>query len=213
MKTPLTADRLKQHVHYHGWKYAVLIILSVLAWDLIFQVTAYRPPADKTVHVYIVSGGGQQEAMNAVLEQIRQSRMPEMEDISAVMLMGDDYYGDMQIGTYMAAGEGDLYLLNADRFQSYAGQGAFIPLDDKTALLSAVEAAGIDPAMGMRTESESRQRHLYGIPAKDLKGLRAYGIEPEQLYFCVPQRSENADNAIRLMQLLIERFTENTKTE
>ena len=53
MKTPLTKERLKHHLAYNSWKYLLLVVLCVLGWNLIYTTTAYRPPAEKIVDVYL----------------------------------------------------------------------------------------------------------------------------------------------------------------
>ena len=49
MKTPVNARTVRQHLTYSWWKYALLIILSALAVNLYYTVTAYRVPEDKKV--------------------------------------------------------------------------------------------------------------------------------------------------------------------
>ena len=53
MKTPVNAQTLRQHLTYNWWKYALVIILSALAVNLYYTVTAYRPPEEKKVDFYI----------------------------------------------------------------------------------------------------------------------------------------------------------------
>ena len=60
MKTPLTKERLKHHLAYNSWKYLLLVVLCVLGWNLIYTTTAYRPPVEKIVDVYLCSGYGDQ---------------------------------------------------------------------------------------------------------------------------------------------------------
>lgn len=131
MKTPLTKERLKHHLAYNSWKYLLLVVLCVLGWNLIYTTTAYRPPAEKIVDVYLCSGYGDQEALDAYLENIRQTEMSDMEQMQSIFLSvtNDDYYGAIQLATYVMAGEGDIYLLDKDNFVNYAGQGALIDLE------------------------------------------------------------------------------------
>ena len=71
MKTPLTKERVKHHLTYHSWKYLMLVALSIMGWNLIYTTTAYRPPAEKIVDVYLCASYGDQEALDAYLENIR----------------------------------------------------------------------------------------------------------------------------------------------
>ena len=54
-----------------------------------------------------------------------------MELVSGVTLLAsssDDYYSQMQLTTYIAAGEGDIYFLPSGDFKSFAANGAFLPV-------------------------------------------------------------------------------------
>ena len=53
MKTPVTSVRLKQHLTYNWWKYLLIVLVAVGLVDLVYSVTAYRPPREKTVGFYI----------------------------------------------------------------------------------------------------------------------------------------------------------------
>ena len=141
MKTPVTKERLRQHWNYSWWKYMLLVVLAVIGWNLIYTMTAYRPPAEKKVDFYISGTTGDQTLLDEYLENIRQTEMADMEQMTSVILVSDDYYGTMQLSTYMAAGEGDVYLLDATTFQQYAAAGGLLPLDGEAELIAAAEAA------------------------------------------------------------------------
>lgn len=83
---------------------------------------------------------------------IRQTEMSDMEQMQSIFLSvtNDDYYGAIQLATYVMAGEGDIYLLDKDNFVNYAGQGALIDLEpyiDEGAL----DIKGLDVSAGWRT--------------------------------------------------------------
>ena len=208
MKTPITKDRLRHHFTYNWWLYLLLGVLAVFGWNLIFTTTAYRPPESKKVQWYIASPGLYQEGLNAWMEEVRQSSMPDMELMDSVMLVSDEYYGDMQLSTYIAVGEGDLYLLPADRFQSYASNGCFAALENEEALVSAAEGLGIDLTRGWRTDVEEGSRHLFGIPASNMTGLYAYGVNPQDTYLAVLISGGNIENTVKFLQIALETFTE-----
>ena len=55
--------------------------------------------------------------------------MPEMEQVTASPVsITNDYYGDMMITAWLAAAQGDIYMLSDDMFQRYAPSGAFMDL-------------------------------------------------------------------------------------
>ena len=53
MKTPINAASLKQHLTYCWWKYLLAAVLSVFLVNLIYTVTAYRSPPEKTVSFFV----------------------------------------------------------------------------------------------------------------------------------------------------------------
>ena len=53
MKTPLTRKAIRQHMLYNSWKYLILIVVTLVAWNLIFTMSAYRSPANMIVDLYI----------------------------------------------------------------------------------------------------------------------------------------------------------------
>ena len=206
MKTPITKARLKHHLTYNLWKYALVLIFSLLGWNLIYTTTAYRPPENKKVDVYISASSGDQDAMDAYLENIRQTEMPDMEQMQCVMMntvAAGDYYGTMQLATYIMAGEGDIYLLAKDTFISYAGQGAMLPLEEYVEN-GQLDTRGLDVERGWRVESETGERHLFGIPAESLTGLSQYGMTNlKDTYLCIIAANGNTENAVKLLDILI----------
>ena len=177
-----------------------------LLWNLVFTMTEYRPPAEKVVDLY-VSGFGDQEGLNAWLENVRQTEMPDMEQMLSVFMTNDAVYGNVQLTTYIYAGEGDLYLLSASDFQNMASGSAFMPLEDSAEVLAAADACGINLERGWRTNPETRERHLYGIPAGSLEGFRQFGLDPTDQYLSILVRNGNDENSLKLMQIIIRQLS------
>ena len=123
--------------------------------------------------------------------------------MECVVMTNDPTYGIMQLTAYVAAGEGDVYLLPAENFQSYASSGSLLPLEDAAAVLDHVNAVGLNVDKGWRTESESRERHLYGIPASMLTGLHDYGVIVEDCYLCITVNNGNDENSMKLLGFLV----------
>ena len=144
MKTPVNRKTLTQHLTYSWWKYALLIALAVGLTDLVYAVTAYRAPADKCVEFYVY-GYADTDALDAYMENVRMESMPDMEVMKSQLLLNDNNYGAMQLTTYVAAGEGDLYLLSREEFLSYAASGSLVPLENDTELIAMFDAAALSP--------------------------------------------------------------------
>lgn len=200
MKTPVTSRSLKEHITYNWWKYLLIIAFSIGLVDILYTATAYKPPREKTVSFYVV-GYVNEDSLNAYMENVRETEMPDMESVSATVLLQDDTYTAMQVLTYMAAGEGDLYMLRRDDFLSYAENGSLIPLEEDAELISIFDQAGVSLQSGWRRNAETGETHLYGIPQDKLPGLSQY-IYPQNGYISVVITGANTENAMKFLRIL-----------
>ena len=200
MKTPVTSGKLKQHFTYSWWKYLLIAIAAFGLVDLLYSVTAYRPPRDKTVNLYVY-GYINEPVLTDYLDNTRQAEMADMEQLSYVTLMVDDTYGPMQLMTYMAVGEGDLYLLPREEFLNYAASGALVPLENDSELMDIFNRAGASLQSGWRTETETGETHLYGIPQDKLPGLEQYAYAKDG-FLCQIASGGNQENASRFLRIL-----------
>lgn len=206
MKTPVNAKSIRQHLTYSWWKYALVIILGAVAVNLYFTVTAYRPPADKKIEMYLY-GLGDENGLNSYMASVREEQMPEMEEMSALLLATDATYGPMQLTTYIAAAEGDLYLLPRDQFISFASSGAWLPLEHDAELTNLFTSREISLQSGWRRDAESGESHLYGIPVSKLPGLSQYAAV-ENGFLCILVTNGNDENVLRFLRILCEDMLE-----
>jgi len=134
LRTKLSWHEVRNHLRYQGWLYLLFCVLAFGLTSLVYTQTAYRPPQDRRIDLYIRSSSAELEQVNAFLEPVWRQAVPEMELVNAVLLMSaggaNDYYADMQLVTYIAAAEGDIYMLPSSEFKRFASQGAFVALDD-----------------------------------------------------------------------------------
>ena len=143
--------------------------------------------------------------MNGYMEQVRQTAMPDMEDMSVSIIMPDEMYGDMILSTRIAARECDLYLLPRTQFQNYAAQGAFMPLDVVLPdLIAELEAAGVSLSRGSRTNDELGEKHQYAIPTAAMTELQnLLMVDVSDMYLCVFFETENNDNVLKFFEQLV----------
>ena len=200
MKTPVTSRTLKQHITYNWWKYLLIAVAAFGLVDLLYSVTAYRPPRDKTVGFYVYGYVNEQE-LSAYMNHVRETEMSDMEDMLPVMMVNDDYYGSMQLMTYLAAGEGDVYLIPREEFLNYAASGSLIPLESDDQLISLFDAAGISLQSGWRRQTETGETHLYGVPQSKLPGLSQYAYVQDG-FLCLVITSKNQENAAKFLRIL-----------
>ena len=199
MKTPVNRGTIREHLTYSWWKYALLIVLGALLVNLYYTVTSYHPPAEKKINLYIY-GYGDEQKLNTYLEHVWQSDFPEMEDVSCLFLGLDETYGPMQLTTYVAAGEGDVFMLPRDEFVSLASSGAWVPLEEDEELMSLFESAGASLQSGWRRESGEGVSRLFGIPLSALPGLSEY-VYVENGFLCVLVTGGNVDTVQRFLHV------------
>ena len=173
MKTPLNAETLKHHFTYSWWKYVLALVAGIFLVNFLFTVTKPRIPEEKR----------------------------DMESMTCSILYVDETYGAMQLMTYVAAQEGDLYLLPRDEFLSYSASEAFLPLEDDEELMAIFNEAGIDLRRGWRTLSGSDETHLYGIPLDVLPGIYSL-CYTENGYLAVLGAGGNDENTLKFLRIL-----------
>ena len=49
MKTPLSKEKLQNHLTYSLWKYVLLAVVAVFGWNLIYSVTKPQAPEEKKI--------------------------------------------------------------------------------------------------------------------------------------------------------------------
>jgi len=201
----ITREKVRNHFHYFWWQYLLLIVLAFFGWNLLYTTTRYRPPAEKKVEWFYegpMAAQTQQKA-DQLLAELTPQLFPDMEKVSFTVVGLDENYGPMQIMVWMAAGEGDLYMLAEDSFERYAAGGSMIDLtpyvEDGT-----LNVDGIDLKKGYAKDEETGKKILAGIPADQLTGLEQYDIFPEGTYLSVLVNGGNTDNTIHLLAWLLE---------
>ena len=137
----------------------------------------------------------------------------EESDVMSIVCTPDDsYYGSMQMTTYMTAGQGDIYIMNSDRFNSLKSQEGFQPLDDAIAQ-GLIDLHGIDVTAG-KAKTEAGEVYIAAIPAASLNKLKEYSVYNNDLYICIMSTSPNVDKAYTFVNWLIgEMYQEEETTE
>ncbi len=211
MKTPITKEKFKTHLTYSAWKYFVLCIGSIFVWSMVYAQTAYRSPQDKRIDVYIKSSTVTEDLMNAYFEPIWKETVPDMEIITGVTLMdstGEDYYSQMQLTVYVAAGEGDIYILPSADYKMLAATGAFVdlqPLIDQ----GKINVEGIDLKRGVVSivddETGVVSNGLYGIPMDSLYGyMDGMQLDNRDKVMAILYNNQNDENVVPFFDALIQ---------
>jgi hypothetical protein len=107
----------------------------------------------------------------------------------------------MQLMTYMAVGEGDLYLLPREQFLNDAAAGSLVPLEEDGELMDIFNKAGVSLQSGWRMASETGESHLYGIPQEKIPGLSQYAYAKDG-FLCRIVTGGNPENAAKFLRIL-----------
>ncbi len=206
----ISKARVRHHFSYGLWKYALLAAAAIFGWNLFYSMTAYRPPDNKKLDIYVVTPGANTEAMQTDLLESLQAAFPDQEEFSFMNIAlgaDQDSTAVMQFTTYIAAQQGDVFLLSMDLFHQYGRDmedGLFMALDGAIAS-GELNAEGIDTELTRITPQEGASG-IYGISTKTLYGLTDYLINNESMVLAVPVYSGNQENAIKLVDFLVKRF-------
>ncbi len=206
----LTKKRLKNHFAYNWWKYALSAAISAMLVSVVFAVTEYRPSAEKKVELYVLNSYIETETFQQDFWPELQARKPEQEALTVLNINLTDssnIYAPMQFSTYVAAQQGDLFLISRDEMLKITYDGAQEALVELTAYLDSgvIDAAGLDLAQGTLDRGDGTTA-VYAIPAGTLTGLSQYGNNPENSFLCIPLYTKNADTAAALIGLMVERL-------
>ena len=204
MKTPLTKEKLQNHFTYSLWKYALLAVIAIFGWNLIYSMTAYQAPEEKKVVMGVYSFGSE-DNINAYMEKVRVELMPDMEEMYASYIAADATYGDMILSPRIAARDCDIYVLPRAQFQSYSAQGAFMALEEVLPdLIADLEAAGGSLNRGYRALEETGEKHQYGIPCANLPGiLPMLSTDTSDMYLSIFTVTGNDENVIKFFDQFV----------
>ena len=168
----LTKKRLKNHFAYNWWKYALSAAVSAMLVSIVFAVTAYRPPAEKKVELYVLNGYIDTETFQRDFWPELQARKPEQEELTVLNINLTDssnIYAPMQFSTYVAAQQGDLFLISRDEMRRITADGAQEALVELTGYLDSgvIDADGMDLKNGTLDRGDGTTA-VYAIPADTL---------------------------------------------
>lgn len=207
----ITRARLRDHVHYSWWKYALWTVLAVMAVDVLFTATQPRVPEERKVELYLCNGTSGSEVMHDALWPVLQAACPEQEELQVLNfdLTGGDFYAATRFTACVAAGQGDILLLPVSEA---AGMASGAPDSIFAELTPYVERGlipveGIDLTLGTMAREDGSQG-LYGIPTDTLAGLREYGCDPAGGLLCLTVYGGNLDASAALVGRMVERFSE-----
>ncbi|MDD3214349.1 MAG: hypothetical protein PHY64_11780 [Eubacteriales bacterium] len=202
LKMPVTKRKIQNHFQYGFWKYLILLVIALFGWNLIYTTTRYQSPPNLKVEFYAESSIPGEKDPQALADQIHQEIMPEMEEVTATTVTYDDTYGDMQLVVWVSAGQGDIYLLSDDRFDSMSENEAMMDLQPYVDS-GALNVDGLDLTGGYVKDSDTGKTVLLGIPADDLPGLADYGLLTTDADLCILANNGNDEYSVKFLNYLL----------
>lgn len=205
----ITKKRLKNHFAYSWWKYALAAVLSVMGVSLVFAATRYEPPADRQLTVYVLNDYTDAETMQADLWARIKEAHPEQEALfvqNIDLTDSSNIYAPMQFSTYVAAQQGDVFLIPYDEMLKIVADSPEDALVDLTAYIESgvIDVSGLDLSTCTMKKLDGTTG-IYAVPADQLYGLRtAYYNDAKGSVLCIPIYSQNQDTAAEAIRILME---------
>ena len=205
----ITKKRLKNHFAYSWWKYALAAVLSVMGVSLVFAATRYEPPADRQLTVYVLNDYTDAETMQADLWARIKEAHPEQEALfvqNIDLTDSSNIYAPMQFSTYVAAQQGDVFLIPYDEMLKIVADSPEDALVDLTAYIESgvIDVSGLDLSACTMKKLDGTTG-IYAVPADQLYGLRtAYYNDAKGSVLCIPIYSQNQDTAAEAIRILME---------
>jgi hypothetical protein len=199
----LSMEKIKTHFQYSWWKYALIVILGVLGWNLVHTVTRYQSPEHLKVEFYYCGFKAQSEKdINQLMDELHQTLLSDMEEVTFTeMVLDSDSYSEMTLFVRAVSGEGDVYLLDKN---SYQRQGAGLMMDLTPYVESGeIQVGDIDLSGAYVKDPDTGMKELAGIPAASLTKFQEYGLYHDGMYLCMPVSCENVPNAIKLINYFL----------
>ncbi|MEZ0536256.1 hypothetical protein ACAG39_03270 [Caldicellulosiruptoraceae bacterium PP1] len=102
----------------------------------------------------------------------------------------------------MAAGEGDLFILDKELFKAYASKGAFLPLDQ---LLEKYKYLNKYANNEFYIKAEdAKKKALYGLSAQSIKVLSDAGFDTKNKVIAIYVRTNKKERAIQALKSLLD---------
>lgn len=227
--TKITKEKWKDHYSYAKKVYIIGFIVTLLASNLVFSVTRYTPPSERSVIIQLVDSYVDTEPLADLAAQLlaeAQKLDDTLEDVSFLNIgySGDpssDYYGAQAYMVQIYAGENDIYLLNEVLLNDHIAQGYCLPLEtlegfnefmkkhpEVTPIWRAEPSEdGYDDEDA--TEGEAKIMHVYALDASTLKGFvtrNAFSVRGK--YALISAISTNVQTSFNVLSLLYDYISE-----
>ncbi|MFO7296631.1 MAG: hypothetical protein C0P72_011510 [Clostridia bacterium] len=209
----INRETLRNHLHYDWWKYVVGIVVTAMLWNLVSTMLRPQTPPDKKVDIVLVGDYMLEEKAKPISQRMLED-FPELLEINFlnIPLGGNidpeiEMAGRQKLAAMMMVQEGDIYVLSRQEYETFAKQGAFMPLDEyiddeMTKYISLEELE--EYKLSVQDENfQDNQPHVYGIPLKGITLFDDTGYNVEDKVMSIMVHSKNKEKAVEVMKWIM----------
>lgn len=199
-------ERASHLVYYYKWHaigvVAALAIIVSIIWSMVTHV-------DPDFKVLLVGTVGTTDVEKLTAEV--QNAMPGTKAVQIQQIMlGEGTDGQTEIAMQqklmveLAAGQNDVVLVDAERFEIYARQGMFKSLDDRLSEYGTTAEAQQAQRIALEDEEGTggTEAHVYGIDVTGSEWLKAHDVYGTKIIAAELVNGEFADKADAFLELI-----------
>jgi len=205
----------------HIWEYyklhlmAVAVILIIIG--SIINVWLINPRQKTVLFVAWNAGFAMHEQLTAVADvladEIVEDKKRETVEVSLFYAPASDPQSEMantmRLTAMVAAGAIDVFILDNDMIAEYTERGLIQPLEEIVAgvrTTNPVLYAEVDERLAYvlhTSEEKNPEGRLMGVGINNSPLLSELGLNQEELWFCVSASSDNLDNIVPALAILL----------
>jgi len=213
----MTFKEKLQHIwEYYRLHLMVLIIILIIAGSLI-NIWLINPRQKTVLFVAWNAGFAMNEQLTAVAdalsEGIVENRKRETVEVSLFFAPEGDPQSEMantmRLTAMVAAGVIDVFILDSELLVEYTERGLIQPVEDMLGGLRTADPvvyAEVDERLAYvlhTSEEKNPEGRLMGVGISNSPLLSGLGFNEEELWFCVSASSDNLDNIVPALAILL----------
>ena len=113
------------------------------------------------------------------------------------------YMGEQKLAAIIGSRSGDIFLFERDRYEVYAKNGAFMPLDDNVDRLSPyIQSEDELEELKIKGEEDDKPK-LYGVPADSISLFDGSGYDTDGKVVCIMAYTNIPDKSMDVLEWLL----------
>ena len=215
--TRITKQKWKDHFSYSKRVYIFGTLLCIAVVSLLFSVTRYTPPDERSVSIELVDSYTMTDNLEDVETLLLEKGVEYDETLEQVQFLSiaysgtsDDYYGAQVYTVQLYAGENDIYIEDETLLQQLIGEGYCARLEEYEGFDEFVQKHpevtvywAEEPTESDEDEDEPKPevpKHAYALSADTLTGFAERGAFANSgKYVLLAVTSKNADTSFKVL--------------